>query len=137
MAELIEYSISYGECVGYCTSTLTIDGSVIELVQEGNGPDVEERRFAGEIAERLGQRIASVTAELEQETLSDVYGTPDARDEGAVTVRLRGGAGETGHTYSRGGAPSEFAELDDLLSPIVLGWIDGEDTRGVRFDEIP
>jgi hypothetical protein len=137
MAELVDYRISYGECAGYCTSALTINGSALELVQEGTGVDDVERRFSGDIEEARSRRSASEAAGLQQGNLSNVYGVPDARDEGAVTVRIRGAAGVTEHRYSRGEAPSAFAALDELLSPILLGWIDGEHVRGVRYNDVP
>jgi hypothetical protein len=137
MVELVDYRVSYGECVGYCTSVLTIDGPAIELVQTSNGPDGDERRFTGEIDPALSHKIAAEAAELQQEVLSKVYGTPDARDEGAVTVRIRGRAGVTEHRYSRGGPPGELSNLDDLLSPILLGWIDGDAPLAVHFKSSP
>jgi hypothetical protein len=137
MVELVDYSISYGECVGYCTSVLTIDGTVVELVQTSNDPEEPARRFTGEIDAGLSRRIASEAAELEQGNLSEVYGTPDARDEGAVTVRIHGMAVVTEHTYSRGGPPIEFAALDALLSPVLLGWVDGVPPESLRFDDSP
>jgi hypothetical protein len=137
MVELVNYSISYGECVGYCTSVLTIDGSAIELVQTSDDPGEPPRRFTGVIDADLGGRISRQVAILEQDNLSEVYGTPDARDEGAVTMQIRGGSGVTEHTYSRGGPPSGLSNLDDLLSPISLGWIDGEAIPGVILHESP
>lgn len=137
MVELVDYRVSYGECVGYCISMLTIDGSAIELVQTSNDLGEPPRRFTGEIEAALSREIASEAEKVAQGTLSGVYGTPDARDEGAVTIRIRGHAGVTEHAYSRGGPPIEFAALDDLLSPILLGWIDGVAPTEVRFNELP
>lgn len=137
MAELVDYRVSYGECIGYCTSVLTIDGFDMELVQIGNGPDSDERRFTGEIDTGFSRSILEEVAHLEQGNLNTVYGTPDARDEGAVTVRIRGQADITEHRYSRGEPPKEFAALDALLSPILLGWIDGDSVAGLRFDDSP
>jgi hypothetical protein len=137
MVELVDYRVSYGECVGYCTSVLTIDGSAIELVQTSNGPDEDERRFTGEIDPALNHKIAAEAAKVEQGTLRRTYGTPDARDEGAVTIRIRGRAGVTEHRYSRGGPPGELSNLDDLLSPVLLGWIDGDAPPAVHFKRSP
>ena len=137
MVELVDYSISYGECVGYCMSVLTIDGTVVELVQTSNDPGEQPRRFTGEIDADLGQRIDGEATNLGPQGLRRTYGEPDARDEGAVTVRIRDAVGATEHAYSRGGPPIEFAALDGLLSPILLGWIDGEAPTGVRFNELP
>ena len=137
MVELVDYSISYGECVGYCTSVLTIDGDAIELARTSNDPGERLRRFTGGIDPVLSQRIGEEAANLDPQGLRTTYGTPDARDEGAVTVRLRGVTGVTAHGYSRGGPPIEFAALDALLSPILLAWIDGEAPTGVRFNELP
>jgi hypothetical protein len=137
MVELVDYSISYGECVGYCTSVLTIDGAAAELVQSSSDPGDPLRRFTGEIDADLGQRIDEEAAKLELGNLSEVYGTPDARDEGAVTVRIRWSAGVTEHTYSRGEPPSGLSKLDDLVSPILVGWVDGESTPGVILNEAP
>jgi len=137
MVELVDYSISYGECVGYCMSVLTIDGTVVELVQTSNDPAELPRRFTGEIDSGLVRRIDEKAAKLDPQGLRTTYGEPDARDEGAVTVRIRGSAGVTEHMYSRGGPPSEFAILDGLLSLILLGWIDGEATPGVTLNGVP
>jgi len=137
MVELVDYSISYGECVGYCMSMLTIDGLSIELSQMSNGADKSERRFTGKIEAGLRQRIVQEAARLEHGNLSEVYGTPDARDEGAVTIRTRGPGGVTEHRYSRGDPPREFAALDALLSPILVGWVDGEASPGVHFNDAP
>jgi len=137
MVELVDYSISYGECVGYCTSVLTIDGTVVELVQTSNDPAELPRRFTGAVEADLSHKIASEAATLDPRGLRTIYGEPDARDEGAVTVQIRRHGGVTEHTYSRGGPPVEFAALDTLVSPILLGWIDGEAPTGVRFNEVP
>ena len=137
MAELVDYRVSYGECVGYCTSVLTIDGSSVELIQMSNDPDETDRRFTGEIKPTLSQPIVEEAAKLEHVNMKEIYGTPDARDEGAVTVRIRRSAGVTEHTYSRGGPPNEFSALDALLSPIGVGWIDGAASAGVRFNSFP
>jgi hypothetical protein len=137
MVELVDYRVSYGECVGYCTSVLTIDGSALELVQTSNGPAEPPRRFTGEIGTDLGQRIDEEAANIDTQALRTTYGEPDARDEGAVTVRIRGRMGVSEHRYSRGGPPVEFAALDALLSPVLLGWVDGEPVAGVRFDTFP
>lgn len=136
MVELIDYRISYGECVGYCTSVLTVNGSALELVQTSNGPDADERRFTGTVEAGLSRKIAAVAEKLDQGSLKDTYGTPDARDEGAVTVRIRR-RGVTEHRYSRGEPPNDLSDLDVLLSPILLGWVDGESPPGVLFDEVP
>ena len=137
MVELVDYSISYGECVGYCASVLIIDGTAVVLVQTSNDPGEPPRRFTGEIDAGLGQRIDEETANLDSQGLRGTYGEPDARDEGAVTVRIRGGVGVSQHRYSRGGPPNEFAALDALLSPVLLGWVDGEAPSGVRYNEVP
>jgi hypothetical protein len=137
MVELVDYSISYGECVGYCTSVLTIDGVEIELVQTSDDPGEPLRRFIGKIDPDLSQRIGEEAANLDPQGLRTTYGTPDARDEGAVTVRLRGETGVTEHRYSRGGPPIEFATLDGFLSAILLGWVDGDSPVGLRFDDSP
>jgi hypothetical protein len=137
MCDLVDYRVAYGECVGYCTSILTVHGPRIELTQTANLPNVDARRFTGEIEAGLSQAIVEAAASLEQGNLRDVYGTPDARDEGAVTVRLRGRSGVTDHSYSRGSPPAALVALDALLSPIVLGWIDHDPPAGVRFDDTP
>lgn len=135
MVELVDYSVSYGECIGFCTSVLTIDAPDIGLVQTSNGPDADVRRFTGEIDAGLSQTIADEAANVDQGNLRPTYGTPDARDEGAVTMRFRDRDGVTRHTYSRGGPPNELLVLDSFLSPILVGWIDGDPPEGVRFDE--
>jgi hypothetical protein len=137
MVELVDYSVSYGECVGYCTSILTIEGTAVELVQTSNDSGEPRRRFTGGIDPHLGQRIGEEAAKLDPQGLRTTYGTPDARDEGAVTVRIRGVTGVTEHRYSRGGPPIEFAALDALLSPVLLGWVDGDSPVGLRFDDSP
>jgi hypothetical protein len=137
MVELVDYSISYGECVGYCTSVLTIDGTVVELVQRSNDPGEPTRRFTGQIEALLSQRIDEDAAKLEPQELRPMYGTPDARDEGAVTVRIRDRTDVTEHSYSRGAPPNEFTALDALLSPILLSWVDGDSLAGLRFDDSP
>ena len=137
MLELVDYGVTYGECVGYCTSVLRIDGSVIELIQTSQDPSESPRRYRGEIDRALSERIVAVVARLEPERLQRTYGTPDARDEGAVTFRLRGRAGMTAHSCSRGAPPDELSKLDELLSPVLLGWIDGDAPAGVHFHEAP
>ncbi len=137
MAELVDYGVSYGECLGYCTSVLHVNGTIITLTQVSNGPDAHVRRFTGEIESELGERIAEVAARLEPGHLQTTYGTPDARDEGAVTVRIGSRAGVTEHTYSRDEPPDELSALDALLSPILLGWVDGNPVSGLRFDQSP
>jgi hypothetical protein len=137
MVELVDYRVSYGECVGYCASVLTIDGFDIKLVQTSNSPDADVRRFTGKIKAAMSERIAAAAVKLEPETLRATYGTPDARDEGAVTVRIRCRTGVTQHSYSRGDPPHELAALDALLSPMLLGWIDGEPPDAVHFDQVP
>ena len=137
MCELVDYRVSYGECVGYCTSVLTIDGSAVSLLQTSNGRDERERRFTGEMDANLSRTITSEAANLDKRDLHEVYGTPDARDEGAVTVRLRGPGGVTAHTFSRGDPPDELSALDAILSPILLGWVDGDAPDGVLFKESP
>jgi hypothetical protein len=137
MVELVDYRISYGECVGYCTSVLTVDVTSIELVQSGDQGGEPPRRFTGEIDARIGRKIAREAAKLDQSNLGARYGTPDARDEGAATVRIRGESGVTEHMYSRGEPPSGLSNLDELLSPILLGWIDGEAIPGVIINGAP
>jgi hypothetical protein len=136
MAELIDYRVSYGECVGYCTSTLTINGSEIELVQTSNAGE-PPLHFRGSIDENLADRIRDSVAKVDVEQLDSIYGDPDAHDEGAVTIRLAGDGGVTEHSYSRGRPPDHLAALDALIGPIVLHWIDGDPPQGVRFNDVP
>jgi hypothetical protein len=137
MPELVDYAVTYGECAGYCTAVLSIDGSGIELVRTSSDPDGPALRYAGEIDRDLREAIAAEVESLEPGRLRRVYGEPDARDEGAVTVRTGGPGGTTAHSYSRGSPPRELADLDALLSPILFGWIDGEAPVGVRLIDVP
>ncbi|MEN8239578.1 MAG: hypothetical protein ABFR53_10290 [Actinomycetota bacterium] len=137
MADLVDYRVSYGECIGFCTSVLTIDGSTIELVQTSEHPPEPSRRFLGILAADLVEEIDRAAAVVQVERLERVYGEPDAHDEGAVTVRLHASGGITAHSYSRGMPPDDLAALDALLSPVVLGWIDGDPPPGAWFNEIP
>jgi hypothetical protein len=54
-----------------------------------------------------------------------------------VTVRIRGRHGVTEHRYPRGEPPAALAALDALVSPILIGWIDGVPPPGVRIDSSP
>ena len=137
MAELVDYGISYGECIGYCTTVLRVDGLTIELIQTSEDPDDVSRRFMGTVDRDLAGRIASDVAKLDPGHLMAVYGEPDSGDEGAVTLRIRGLGGTTAHVYSRGAPPAQLTDVDDLLSPILTGWLDGEPVAGVSVTASP
>lgn len=137
VTDLVEFTLSYGECAGYCTTTLQVDGRRLELIRTNTDPSELALRFTGVLEDEMALRLSGAMERIEPARLELVHGSPDARDEGAATMRFRDDATVTEHRYSATDPPPELGELHDLLSTIVLAWLEGDSVPGAFFDSTP
>jgi hypothetical protein len=135
--ELVDFSLSYGECAGYCTTVLQVSGTELELVRRSDDEADPELRFRGMAKAQLANRIRQATATTAPADLEPLYGSPDSHDEGVATVRLLHHGVVTEHSYSATAPPQELQALHDLLSSIAIAWIECEEMDGVTFHDCP
>lgn len=134
--DLVELTITYGECIGYCTTVLRVDGDELSLlrISTDDAPDVEVTGSASRSwVEHLRQLVRSVRGEA----LEAVYGKPDSRDEGAATLRIPRNGSSSGHTYSATDPPQPLLELHEALAEVLHAWVAGENLPDVEFASRP
>lgn len=105
---------SFGECLGYCVTELTVEGREATLVYSGweigqQLPDIEHRRTLSD-AERLRLERAFDRAALRR--ADEIYGCPDCADGGAEWVGASGDGAEKRVTFEYG---DEVGGLDDYI----------------------
>ncbi len=135
--QLVDFSVSYGECVGYCTTVLVVSGTDLTLVRLSDDDVDPELRYRGRADRSIVERIRAAAATAVPKDLEPVYGTPDAHDEGAATIRLLSETLVTQHQYSATEPPPPLQDLHELLSAIMIAWIDNDEIHDVNFDEVP
>ena len=135
--KLVDFSVSYGECAGYCTTVLEVSGTELELVRTSDDEADPELRFRGSADRQLADRIRHAAAETMPANLARTYGSPDSHDEGAATLRLAHRTVVTEHSYSATAPPPELEALHVMLSSIAAAWMECEDIDRVTFHDCP
>ena len=135
--KLVDFGLSYGECVGYCTTVLAVANNELELMRLSDDESDPELRFRGTVDETVARRIQRAATATDRDGLEPIYGSPDAHDEGAATILFVRHTVVSEHRYSATAPPEALAELHIVLSDITVAWIECEQIEGVTFDECP
>lgn len=117
---LVAAGLSFGECLGYCTHQLLLDGRDLEL-RSGSNDGQPENTSAARLTDAGVAAVAALADQLATGSLEDVYGCPDCNDggdafldiirEGDIVFRVHWAADDPAAPV----AAADALLIDDLL----------------------
>lgn len=111
----ISYGTSFGECVGYCTKTISISDATINFQKTAHNdkstyPDFDcDDSFPGFETLKLEINIADFC------TMEPVIGCPDCADGGTEWVEISNSTHALRVTFEYNNAPEEFSNFIENL----------------------
>lgn len=126
----VELVVTYGECVGYCTTILRVSGTLVTLTRVSDLEADPDQVAVAEASEEWASQVRATLESVDTQDLESIYGNPDSRDEGAATVRIVHEGAVSEHTYSAVDPPPPLTDLHGLLMPILEAWVNGEPIPG-------
>ena len=111
---------SYGECLGYCVTNLTVEGLSATLVYSGweRGRQLPDRRYERQLSAAERARLDRAFDRAALRRADPVYGCPDCADGGAEWVGASWDEGEKRVTFEAGrevrGLGNYIAVMRDL-----------------------
>jgi hypothetical protein len=136
-SDLVELTITYGECIGYCTTVLRVNGDELSLFRISTDDAAPEIEVTGSASRDWAEHLRQLVTSASGEALEAVYGKPDSRDEGAATIRIPRNGSSSEHTYSMTDPPQPLLELHEALAEVLHAWVAGGNLPGVDFASRP
>lgn len=111
----IQASTSFGFCVGYCRTTLTISSQEVVFLEEGTRSTVSPRRRTAPISTSEWESLVSAIDRSRIEGLPAIVGCPDCADAGAESLEVLGDGWRKRVDFDYGAA---MPELQPLLARV-------------------
>lgn len=116
---LIETGTSFGECIGYCKSTLTLEGSSAKYTEESWRPAEDPAKAVDYIIDDTELSAIQTVMEITDiSSLDEVIGCPDCADGGAEWLNISRGGKTKKITFEYGADIKEISALMALLRPL-------------------
>lgn len=107
----IAYGSSFGMCVGYCMSEISVSADQVTFSKSKNGNKPDTKTCTKAIAESEVAALKKLVNTSEFNKLKDVIGCPDCADGGSewVTLKLEGKLRKV--TFEYGNAPEALKDI--------------------------
>ncbi len=110
---------SFGQCIGYCRTSLEIDGEAVEYIEESWKPDeypAKNFRFNLSSDEKNALQMVFDTTDISG--LEETIGCPDCADGGAEWLQITHGSETRKVTFEFAADIGEISALMALLRPL-------------------
>ncbi len=120
----ITYGTSFGMCIDYCVSNISLGTEEVKFSKSKNGPTPDTKTCVKKITEGELDALKSLVKQSDFEKLPAVIGCPDCADGGAEWIALKINGKMKKVTFEYGKAPNAIKELAVKLKEIKDGFKD-------------
>lgn len=113
--ETIKYGRSFGKCIGYCKSDLTINNQQVIFTKSTNGNQKQTISCVNELDK---ETLDLIVSNLNLNYFNDsppIIGCPDCADGGAEYVEINNNGNIKRITFEYGNPPKQLLDLVNLL----------------------
>lgn len=121
---VLSYGTSFGECIGYCQTELTLTAASITYTLRSQVTMQPDRRYVSRMPPGLWRDLTARVAAIRFEALDDVYGCPDCADGGAEWVEVHEGLFAKRVTFEYRNAPEPLGALTEDLRAMAESYRD-------------
>lgn len=116
---VLSYGTSFGHCIGYCQSSLTLSGETAKLTLADNRNELPTKEKSRTLTQKEINQLYSNLNWDQFNSLDETIGCPDCADGGAEWVEISDSNTVKKVTFEYGRAPKEIVNLVKTLHTIA------------------
>ena len=113
----LKTTTSFGECLGYCNRTLTLNAATITYSKQGNTPATPDQEYSMATDPATWACIRALLDQVNRDfqDLPEVIGCPDCLDGGAESLEISDGVQSHKTRFDYNNSPAVINQLMDRL----------------------